>query len=232
MTDSNRSRELAFHGPSVEATLVENVRDYMANGVVTNLSEKPMLVGGDVPGVIPRWKSTTLRGGTIVEAERVSVVNIPDPTNLGGVCLGEWEWLGKRMAEFPRTTPLFISPYDIVGQVTVNPWKFSNHPDPRDDMIDYDIRLNLWWAPQKTDCGVHNTHSFLELHTQIHGNGKIQVFRDSAGEEMYRELSAAPGDTHEPLVRVTGPTTYTYPWHRGWTEDDCVWMAIELHPRA
>ena len=84
MKEENRSRPLSFDGKFVRAHLVERVRDYAANGVVTNLSNQAMIVAGDVPGVIPPWKSTILKGGTIAQAERVSIVDVPDPTNLGG----------------------------------------------------------------------------------------------------------------------------------------------------
>lgn len=228
----NRCRHLNFSGSQVHATLVEQVHNYVAEGVVTNLSNSPMLIGGDVPGVIPPWKSTILRQGTIERAERVSIVNVKTPTNLGGVVLNGWDWFGNRVTEFPRTTPLYISKHDIVGEVEINPWHFANHPAPRNETISCSIQLNLWWAPAQTDAVIHNSHSFLEIHTQIHGHGRIQIFTDQTGTNMYREISAAPGDTHDPIVRVEGPHAYTYPWHRGWTDEDCIWMAIELHPRT
>jgi hypothetical protein len=191
-----------------------------------------MMVGGDVPGIIPAWKSTTLRNGVIAQAELVSVIDVPDATNLGGVMFDGWDWFGNRMAEFPRKTPLFISPKDNVGEVTLNPWQFSNHPEPRQESGSYDIHLNLWWAPAKTDAVIHNRHDFLEIHTQIFGQGRIQIYKDEAGTALYREIYVTPGETHDPIVRVEGLGTFRYPWHRGWTDEDCVWMAIELHPKA
>jgi hypothetical protein len=232
MTEENHSRPLSFDGKYVRAHLVEMVRNYTAQGVVTNLSNEIMIIGGDVAGVIPPWKSTILRGGKIAQADRVSIIDVPDQTNLGGIVFDGWDWFGNRAPEFPRTTPLYISKHDTVGQVEVNPWRFSNHPEPPDETIRYDIQLNLWWAPAKTDAGIHNTHSFLEIHTQIFGLGRIQIFQDRAGTKLYREISTAPGDTHDPIVRVTGARSYTYPWHRGWTDADCIWMAIELHPQV
>jgi hypothetical protein len=232
MSQENRSRPLEFDGKYVRAHLVETVRNYAAQGVVTNLSNEAMIVDGDIPGVVPPWKSTILRGGTIARAERVSIIDVPDTTNLGGLVFDGWDWLGNKVPEFPRTTPLYISKYDIVGEAKLNPWKFSNHPEPLDEMVEYDIRLNLWWAPARTDAFIHNTHRFLEIHTQIFGQGRIQIFKDQAGTELYREISTAPGDTHDPIVRVTGARSYSYPWHRGWTDEDCIWMAIELHPKA
>lgn len=232
MPDVNRRRALAFNGRFVKAELVDNARNTTATGVVTNLSNQPMHIGGDIPGIVPPWKSTILKDGVIAKAERVSIVHVPQDENLGGVVFDGWDWFGDRMAEFPRTTPLYISPKDVVGQVDVNPWTFSNHPEPQDETVRYDIQLNLWWAPPRTDAVIHNTHPFLEIHTQIFGNGRIQIFTDEVGTKMYREISTAPGDTHDPIVRVEGARDYKYPWHRGWTDEHCIWMAIELHPKA
>ena len=232
MTNQNHARPLAFDGKYVRAQVVETVRDHQATGVVTNLSNTPMLVAGDIPGVVPPWKSTILCGGTIIEADLVSIIDVPDDTNLGGLPFDGWDWFGDRMPEFPRSTPLYISAKDIVGQVTLNPWTFSNHPDPKDETDSYDIQLNLWWAPAKTDAVIHNTHAFLEIHTQIFGLGRIQIYGDQAGTKLYREISTAKGDTHDPIVRVTGRRSFAYPWHRGWTDTDAIWMAIELHPRG
>ncbi|MBL8576224.1 MAG: hypothetical protein JNK47_03280 [Mesorhizobium sp.] len=232
MTTYNRSRPLAFDGHFVKAQLVETVRDLRATGVVTNLSNTPLYVGGEHIGVVPPWKSTILRDGVIARAERVSIVDVPDTTNLGGLVFDGWDWFGNRMAEFPRKTPLYISAHDQVGKVIVNPWLFSNNPEPREETHSYTIQLNLWWAPAKTDAVIHNTHPFLEIHTQISGMGRIQIFADQVGSRLYREITTAPGDTHDPIVNVHGLTSFTYPWHRGWTDTDAIWMAIELHPDA
>ena len=157
------------------------MRDHQATGVVTNLSNTPMLVAGDIPGVIPPWKSTILCGGTIIEADLVSIIDVPDDTNLGGLPFDGWDWFGDRMPEFPRSTPLYISAKDIVGQVTLNPWTFSNHPEPKDETDSYDIQLNLWWAPAKTDAVIHNTHAFLEIHTQISASAASKSTRTRPG---------------------------------------------------
>lgn len=230
MTGKNLTRPLAFDGRFVKGTLIERVQDLVVTGVVTNLSNDPMIVGGDVPGVIPAWKSTILRNGVIARATRVSVVEVPDDENLGGVVFDGWDWFGNRMAEFPRHTPLYISPKDVVGEVELNPWLFSNHPDPRGETARYRVELNLWWAPPSTDAAIHNTHDFLEIHTQIFGKGRIQIFTDESGSTLYREITTAPGDTHDPIVWVEGTKNFRYPWHRGWTDESCIWMAIELHP--
>jgi len=231
MTQENRTRPLAFDGHFVKAHMVENARNYRTTGVVTNLSATPMYIAGDPIGVIPAWRSTVLKDAVIISADRASIVHVPGDINLGGIALDDWQWLGASKPDFPRRSPLYISAKDIIGDVELNPWALSNHPEPKDERQQFDIQLNLWWAPARTDAGIHNTHTFIELHTQIFGQGRIQLFRDQAGTDMYREISAAPGDTHDPIVWVVDKRTFTYPWHRGWTDTDAIWMAIEFHPK-
>ncbi len=230
MTRENRTRPLAFDGPFVKAHLIEDARDHQTTGVVTNLSDTPMYIAGEPIGVIPPWRSAVLKDAVILSAECASIVSVPHDVNLGGIVLDGWKWLGETVPEFPRKTPLYISPKDIVARRRLNPWKLSNSPEPRDELHEYDVQLNLWWAPARTDASIHNRHSFIELHTQIFGHGRIQIFRDREGAQMYREISAAPGDTHDPIVWVVDGKTFTYPWHRGWTDTDAIWMAIEFHP--
>jgi hypothetical protein len=232
MMQENQTRPLAFDGTFVKAHMVYDARDYRTTGVVTNLSSQPMYIAGEPIGVVPPWRSTILKQGVILRGDRVSVVYVPDDINLGGIALDGWEWLGTSVPEFPRLTPLYISAKDIVGEVQLNPWTFSNNPEPKDELQRFHIQLNLWWAPARTDAVIHNSHSFIELHTQIFGHGRIQLFKDQAGAEMYREISASPGDTHDPIVWVVDKRTYIYPWHRGWTDTDAIWMAIEFHPKS
>lgn len=232
MTEHNRTRLLAFDGTFVKGHLVEDARDYRATGVVTNLSGRPMYIAGDPIGVIPAWRSAILHDAVIESGERASIVHVSCDVNLGGIALDGWEWLGASVPTFPRRTPLYISAKDIVATVELNPWVLSNNPEPKDELQQFDIQLNLWWAPARTDAGIHNTHAFIELHTQIYGQGRIQIFKDRSGTEMYREISAAPGDTHDPIVWVVDRQTYIYPWHRGWTDTDAIWMAIEFHPKG
>ncbi|MCY1326612.1 hypothetical protein [Sinorhizobium sp. GL28] len=232
MTQENRTRPLSFNGTFVKAHMVYDARNYTTTGVVTNLSDEPMYIAGEPIGVIPPWRSVILKDGIITSGKCASVVHVPNDINLGGVVLDGWKWLGETVPEFPRRTPLYISPKDVVARVELNPWKLSNSPEPRDELQQFDIQLNLWWAPARTDAVIHNTHSFIELHTQIFGHGRIQLFKDEAGKEMYREISASPGDTHDPIVWVVDKRTFSYPWHRGWTDTECIWMAIEFHPTA
>jgi hypothetical protein len=232
MSDINQRRSLQFSDDFVEAYLVENVRDFVVEeGVAINLSEAPMIVGGHVTSVIPAWKSAVLNEGIIVSARRIAVVRVRSETNLGGLTFdANWEWFGNRLASFPRTSPLYISQYDEVGEVQVDPFAFANQRSVPLNKNRYGVRINLWWAPTGTDCSMHNEHPFLEIHTQIHGIGRIQKFMERDQETMYEQITMARGYTHDPILHVNEEGTPEYPWHRYYSDTDCIWLAIELKP--
>ena len=53
-----------------------------------DLSKDPMVVDGHVQGTVPAWKSTILRGATIIRATRVAIIRVHEETNLGAIALG------------------------------------------------------------------------------------------------------------------------------------------------
>jgi hypothetical protein len=229
----NQVRNLAFADTFIAAELVDNPKDYsVADGVVVNISPNPVVTGGDVPAIIPPWKSTMLRGGAISTGDRVAVIKVRNPTNLGGVGFRGWDWLGNRISSFPRDTPLYISPKDRVGSVMTDPYVFTNERQVAEDPQEFDVTLNLWWSPGDTDCFIHNEHPFLEVHTQIHGLGRMQKFSARDQSAIYEDVVMAIGYTHDPFCRVVGRNKWQYPFHRYYAETDSVWLAIELHPKA
>ncbi|WP_138471949.1 hypothetical protein [Poseidonocella sp. HB161398] len=229
----NSKRNLAFADDFIYAELVEDVRGYQVeDAIAINLSPRRMITGSDHPAIVPAWKSTWLKGGTIAEAERVALIKVRRRTNLGGAGLRGWDWLGDRIRSFPRDTPLYISPFDHCGEVVTDPLVFTNERSTAQAEQAFDLRLNLWWSPGDTDCFIHNEHPFLEVHTQIHGTGRMQKFHGSEEASIYEDIPMSPGATHDPFCRVTGHNQWTYPWHRYYADTDCVWLAIELHPKG
>ena len=229
----NVTRPLAFADDFIHAELVTDVRDLaVADAVVVNLSPRPMITGDAHPAIVPAWKSTWLKGGVIKSAERVALIKVVKKTNLGGCGFRGWDWLGNRIKSFPRDTPLYISPFDHVGEVTTDPLVFTNERAAPQQEQTFDMRLNLWWSPGDTDCFIHNEHPFLEVHTQIHGQGRMQKFHDRDEATIYEDIPMLIGTSHDPFCRVTGPNQWTYPWHRYYADSDSVWLAVELHPRA
>jgi hypothetical protein len=83
--------------------------------------------------------------------------------------------------------------------------------------------FNFWFAAAGTDCGIHNEHDFLEIHTQIWGTGHMQKFHQKDATTMYQDIVMTPGFTHQPFC----DESHVYPWHRYFADTDCVWLAVE-----
>jgi hypothetical protein len=230
---ANERRTLAFADQFIYGELVENIHNFaVEDAVVVNLSPEAMVTGHQHPAIVPAWKSTWLKGGVIKSGERAVLLKVVQPTNLGGVALRGWDWLGNRIRSFPRDTPLYISPFDSAGTVTTDPRVFTNERQTPENKQDFDLRLNLWWSPGDTDCFIHNEHPFLEVHTQIHGLGRMQKFHERDAGTLYEDVLMPIGYSHDPFCRVTGHNEWTYPWHRYYAQTDSIWLAVELHPRA
>ena len=191
---TNRIRPLSFADDFIHAELVEDARDLaVADAVVVNLSPRPMVTGHDHPAAVPAWKSTWLKGGVLKSAERAALIKVRKATNLGGCGLRGWDWLGNRIKSFPRDTPLYISSFDHVGEVVADPFVFTNERAAPLAEQTFDMRLNLWWSPGDTDCFIHNEHPFLEVHTQIHGLGRMQKFHSRDEATLYEDVPMAIG---------------------------------------
>lgn len=87
------------------------------------------------------------------------------------------------------------------------------------------VAYNLWFAAEGTDCGIHNEHNFLEVHTQIWGTGHMQKFHEKDAATMYQDIYMTPGYTHEPFCK----DDHQYPWHRYYADTDCIWLAVEYY---
>jgi hypothetical protein len=90
--------------------------------------------------------------------------------------------------------------------------------------------VNLWFSLEGTDCALHNQHDFIEVHTQVHGTGRMQKFRAHEPRTLYEDILMSPGfTTPDPFCEVTGDGQFAYPWHQYYSDSDCIWLAIEYH---
>ena len=232
MPESNTRRSLSFSNDWIESVFVGAVHDTpVEDAIVVNLSTNALhyKAGGDRGTILP-WKSTILRHCTLESGDAAALLHVRQRANLGGVALG-WEWFGHRFPTFPRGTPLYISSQDDLGEIQFDPIEaFTQQnwisPSPRR----YQLKLNLWYTPEETDCTIHTGHKFLEVHTQILGTGHMQKFRENNQDTMYEDVLMAPGFTHDPFFTVSEDRSFNYPWHRYYADTDCIWMAVELHP--
>jgi len=232
MPENNQRRSLSFSNDWIESVLVSAVREMeVEDAIVVNVSTTALRYrAGEDHGTILPWKSTMLRNCTIESAESAALLRVRQRTNLGGVALG-WEWYGHRNAQFPRGTPLYISPQDDIGDIELDLMAaFGHATSTSPSKRRYRLMLNLWYTPEETDCGIHTGHQFLEVHTQILGTGHMQKFRENNARRLYEDVLMPVGFTHDPFFSVADDRTFSYPWHRYYADTDCIWMAIELHP--
>ncbi|HXZ33081.1 MAG TPA: hypothetical protein VEH30_12450 [Terriglobales bacterium] len=232
MPENSQRRNLSFSNDWIESVLITNARAVpVEDAIVVNLSAAPLRYSaGKDQGAIQPWKSTMLRHSTIEHAESAALLHVRQRTNLGGLAL-EWDWYGRRNPQYPRGTPLYISPQDDIGEIQVDPVvTFMREASPSASSGRYRLKLNLWYTPEQTDCGIHTGHQFLEVHTQVVGTGHMQKFRENNAQTLYEDVPMLPGYTHDPFFVLGNDRSFSYPWHRYYAESDCVWMAIELHP--
>lgn len=233
MAENNQRRALSFSNEWIESILATGVREMpVEDAIVVNLSNTFLYyTAGSDQGVIRPWKSTVLRNCTLNSAETVALLHVRQRINLGAVAL-HWDWYGQRNPQFPRGIPLYISSQDEIGEVQLDPFSvFSSaaafgSPQPRR----YRLKLNLWYTPEETDCGIHTGHEFMEVHTQVLGRGHMQKFRENKADTVYEDVVMPLGFTHDPFFIVAADRSFKYPWHRYYADTDCIWMAIELHP--
>lgn len=230
--ETNQRRALSFTNEWIEGSLVNALRELpITDAIVVNVSTTPLhYTAGVNQGIILPWKSTMLRNCCLNSGEAAVLLQVHQRTNLGGIAL-QWDWYGRRSAQFPRGTPLYISSQDEIGELQLDPLAAfvsgsSVPPVPRR----YHLKLNLWYTPEATDCGIHTGHQFLEVHTQVLGTGHMQKFRENKAESLFEDVTMPPGFTHDPFFTVVSDRSFSYPWHRYYADTDCVWMAIELHP--
>jgi hypothetical protein len=234
--EHNHRRPLSFSNDWIESVLVSAMREMpVEDAIVVNLSPTVLRyrAAGEPPGVhalIPPWKSAMLRQCTIESGETAGLLRVRQRMNLGGVAL-LWDWYGHRDPGFPRTTPLYVSSQDEIGEVRLDPVAaFTHETGASASPQRYRLKLNLWYTPEETDCGIHTEHGFLEVHTQIVGTGHMQKFRENNAKTLYEDVLMPPGFTHGPFFVMGNDRSFRYPWHRYYAETDCIWMAVELHP--
>lgn len=231
--ENNQRRSLSFSNDWIESVLVTAVHEMpVEDAIVVNLSSAPLpYAAGGTQGTIAPWKSTILRHCTLTAGTTAALLHVRNRTNLGGVAL-EWEWYGRQNPQFSRKTPLYISSQDDIGDIEFDPLvTFARQPSLSPSPRRYRLKLNLWFTPEETDCGIHTGHKFLEVHTQILGTGHMQKFREQNAETLYEDLVVTPGFTHDPFFVVAKDRSFNYPWHRYYADTDCIWMAIELDPQ-
>lgn len=234
-TAYNTTTTLNFSGPYVEATLVRNVRDFAVDGtaIVVNTGVTGIPVGESPRKGIPALSSTILSNTRIERADSIVLLRTDLDAPIDGIVRDPgWRLLGDLLDGFPRETPLWKSPQDnAAGTISFDPVHVLQEEaqEPGRER-QFQIKLNLWFAPAGTDCHIHNLHDFIEVHTQVHGLGRMQKFTAQDHATRYEDLRMSPGyTTPDPFCTTRPDGSFHYPWHQYYADTDCVWLAVEYH---
>ena len=147
MAQENRTRPLAFDGTFVKAHMVCDARDYKTTGVVTNLSDKPLYIAGEPYRCHPALAIDHPQGGRHHQCSCASVVHVPDDINLGGIALDGWKWLGEPCRSSRGTLRSISRRRTLLPTSNSTLGNSRTTPSPRTRLQQFDIQLNLWWAP-------------------------------------------------------------------------------------
>lgn len=240
-SDRNQETPLNFTGRHVRATLVRNAEDYLVHGtaIVVNVGARPARLSESPRKSITPLTSTILRDTRIDRADTLVLLRTDLDAPVADIVRDPgWSLLGDLLPDtpageapaFPRDTPLWKSPQDDGGTVSFIPGRVLKESQLPGPIRQFEIKLNLWFAPAGTDCFIHNQHDFIEVHTQVHGLGRMQKFTAHDHDTLYEDLRMSPGYTTPDPFCASGPGgSYVYPWHQYYADTDCVWLAVEYH---
>jgi hypothetical protein len=221
---------LALSNRFVEASYVEQPKDHRIGNraIVVNPGPAPVWVGEEPVRFIPAFSSTILRETRVESGDSVLVFELRDEEDIAEIVREPgWNLFADLLPGFPRSVLLYRGPVEDLGVVELDQGAVLGElpTGPRS----FRVSVNLWFAPAGTDCAIHNEHDFLEIHSQLHGYGRMQKFKERDHATLYEDLRMSPGHTPPvPFCRSTG-STFAYPWHQYRADSDCVWLAVEFH---
>jgi hypothetical protein len=219
-------------GSQIEAEVLHDVRDLRIDGrtVVVNPGPAPAYVSGWPRRFVPPFSSTVLVDTCVERAESVVLLRTAPGLPVAALT-GQPDW--HRFADlvapdsgFPEDTALWRGPRHQIGTVAFDPSAVLG--ETPGGTRSFEVWINLWFAPSGTDCVIHNRHDFLEVHTQVHGLGRMQKFTAPDPAALYEDVLMSEGNTHLPFCGTDGDG-FAYPWHQYRADTDCVWLAVEYH---
>lgn len=232
MNNYNLIKLLNF-GSFIQVAFIENVNNYYINdySIVVNIGLDNAIVGHAPAKPIPRFSSTILKEVTIISASLIMVFSFPICINKHAV-EKEWVLLGDMLESYPKDIPLWISPQIDICKMSFDPYNVLSQTGGGTDH-EFQVKVNLWFAPTDTHCQIHNQHSFIEIHSQIYGNGRMQRFKECNHQALTEDILMNPGyTTNIPFCDIAENGTFIYPWHQYYSDSDCIWLAVEYHPIA
>lgn len=221
---------LDFGTDAVQATVISPAVRHriVGSAVVINLSATDATVHGPYVTRIPALQSTTLVD-TEISSDCIAVLQIGNSASIAADARWGWHDFYRDRSTSDQYPELLKSPQHQVGTVSLNKAAILRQSDLPAVETEFDVRLNLWFSPAGTDCGIHNEHDFIEVHTQLAGSGRMQKFYTRAAESLYEEYLLAVGSTNPATFCHEQHSRFIYPWHQYRADTDCVWLAVEYH---
>lgn len=234
---SNLTETIKFSNKYLKAFWLKNAEDYYIENrtIVVNLGQQKAYISVLPEKYLPPRTSTILKEVSLKSGDSLLLIEIYDPTNIGGIILDAgWHQLGE-VIDFPKDVPLWKSPQYDLGIVEFDPYFVTGLTDQpvQNKFKKYQLKVNLWFSPALTNAAIHNKHAvreFLEVHTQIYGTGRMQKFHANDFNTLYEDVLMSPGYTHIPFASIDKEGKFFYPWHQYYADTDCIWMANEFHP--
>ncbi|MCT4617234.1 MAG: hypothetical protein N4A38_03430 [Candidatus Gracilibacteria bacterium] len=94
-------------------------------------------------------------------------------------------------------------------------------------------KFNYWFCGPRVNCGIHNVHNFVEIHTNIMGDGFMQKFENKKEDSLYETVGLMPGNSHRRFdvdLQTDKDGNPKYPYHR-WLggKTGNIWLVIEQY---
>jgi hypothetical protein len=220
------AEKLNFDSELVGAVVLRDAVEYpiTERTTVVNLAQTDAFTGTAQLSPLPPLSSTVLIAGSVT-GELLLALTVADESDQQqrARALG---WLDFYGANGPV---LLKSQQDTVGAVTIDRRTVLHQPALPSNPEQFTVKANLWFSPAGTDCGIHNIHPFIEVHTQVTGLGRMQKFDDKHHDALYEDQLLSPGTTNPIPFCIDADGTFTYPWHQYRADTDCIWLALEYH---
>lgn len=195
--------------------------------VVLNVAMTDALTGTTQLAPLPPLSSTIVFDGT-VSGELLVLIACRD--------VGDPEQAARKAGWsdfYGSAGPVLLkSPQHVVGTVDIDRRSVLRQPTLSPASQAFTVKANLWYSPAGTDCGIHNEHLFMEVHTQIVGHGRMQKFTQKDHASLYEEQRLSPGTTNPVPFCVDRDGHFVYPWHQYRADSDCIWLALEYHAKT
>jgi hypothetical protein len=223
---------IEFDTASLRASVLHNPVEQKLAGraIVVNLGSADAQIHGEPSTALPPLQSCIIIDAEI-SGQILAVIQVLDEMSLISDARAGWQDFYASRGAAAGHPELLRSPQRTVATVEMDRSAALHQPDLTCDKALFDVRLNLWFSPAGTACGIHNEHDFIEVHTQLVGVGRMQKFRTKHYLTNYEDHLMCVGNTNPATFCRDRGGEFSYPWHQYFADTDCIWMAIEYHVR-